>query len=139
MPIVVVFPVPLTPTTRTTAGGPPSASRSCPSTVTSVGDDLLQPLDELLLAPGLALLEALHDLDGRGHAAVGGDQRLLDALPGLVVAGVEEEVARERLPACRERFAQPPEPAAALLLVLGRRVLGIAEELRPGAHQALSA
>ena len=100
MPIVVVLPVPLTPTTRTTAGGPSNREPLLPVDRDEIGDDLLQALDELRLARGLALLEPPDDLDGRGHPAVGRDQRLLDPLPRLVVAGVEEELARERLPAC---------------------------------------
>ena len=118
LPIVVVFPVPLTPTTRTTVRRPVEAEPLLPLDRDEIGDDLLQAVDELGLARGLALLEALHDLDRRGDAAVGRDQRLLDPLPRLVVARVEEELARERLPARGQRLAQAAEPAAPLLLVL---------------------
>ena len=70
-----------------------------------LGHDLLQPLDELLLARGLALLQALHDLDSRRDAAVGGDQRLLDPFPRLLVARIEQQLAGQRLPAGGERLA----------------------------------
>ena len=68
-------------------------------------------------------LELLDDLGGRARADVGHDQRLLEALPRLVVE-VSNSVAcsslRERLARLAHVLAQAPEEAAALLLLLGR-------------------
>ena len=60
--------------------------------------DVGQQLDEALLqrraaldlAGGRLLLELADDVGGRARADVGHDQRLLEALPGLVVERVEE-------------------------------------------------
>ena len=66
----------------------------------------------------VAGLEPAHELGGRAHADVALDQRLLEPLPVLVVAGIEGrrgELAGERAAALAERVAQAPEEAVALL------------------------
>ena len=94
LPIVVVLPVPLTPTTRITVG---SGRRSIVVVAGAgeLGEQLGQALGQRLAADELALLglalELLDDLRGRARADVGVDQRLLEALPGLLV-----EVALEQ-------------------------------------------
>ena len=71
---------------------------------------------------GLAL-ELLDDLRGRAGADVGVDQRLLQALPRLLVEVALEQrrlnLGRERLARLAHVLAQAPEEAAALLLALG--------------------
>ena len=67
------------------------------------------------LVPGL---EAADELSGRADAHVALDQRLLEPLPVLVVAGIEGrggELAREGAPALAERVAEPSEEALLLL------------------------
>ena len=85
LPIVVVFPVPLTPTTRIDAGLAIERERG------RLAEDRLDLLGERILetAGDAARLEPPHELRGRGHAYVAADQRLLEPLPGLVVPGVE--------------------------------------------------
>jgi hypothetical protein len=83
-------------------------------------DGLLEPLEELGLAPGLALLEAADEVDRGGNSDVRLDQGLLDPLPRLLVGRVEEEILGERSPAPRKRFTEPPQPTLALLRFLGR-------------------
>ena len=127
MPIVVVLPVPLTPTTRITLGLAGQVQRS----------RLAEHLGDLLRERGVqvgqlvASLEPAHELGGRADADVALDQRLLEPLPVLVVAGIEGrggELARERAAALAERVAQPAEEAVALLDRLLRPV-GIAQQL----------
>ena len=89
LPIVVVLPVPFTPTIRITVGLAASG-RSCRSPARArLGQQLAQPAGELLAARQLARarlgLQALHDLRRGGRAHVGVDQRLLQPLQGLVV------------------------------------------------------
>src|SRR4029079_7008121 len=107
-PTVVVFPVPLTPTTRITAGRPSTresasersrlgaarggrASRSPPRAAGSDGGErsLARPAANGRLVRGAldldALPESLDELGGRLHAEVGGDEGVLDLLPGLLV------------------------------------------------------
>ena len=79
-----------------------------------------------------ARLEPAHELRGRGHADVAGDQRLLESFP-RGVAGIEgrgRELLRERTAAAPERVAQAREHARALLRAL---LLGppVAEQLSP--------
>ena len=94
LPIVVVLPVPLTPTTRMTVGSGRMSIVSSPvranwaSSCASRSVSCLAADQPALL--GLAL-ELLDDLRGRAGADVGVDQRLLEALPGLLV-----EVALEQ-------------------------------------------
>ena len=67
------------------------------------------------------VLEPLDDLGGRRRPDVGHDQRLLEALPALVVERVEQrrlDLGAERLARLREVLAQAPEEAAALLRLL---------------------
>ena len=85
-------------------------------------------------------LEPPHELGGGADADVAGDERLLEPLPVGVVAGIERgrrrELARERSARLGERVAQPrEEPAAALLVGLGRRVR-LAQQLRPATWRA---
>ena len=128
LPIVVVLPVPLTPTTRITAG------RAC--TWRIPGSPRSASISSVSAAPELAevgaCLEPPHELGGRRHADVGGDQRLLEPLPRLVVAGVERrrgELLGERAARLPERVAQPARSRPLRsALGLGRRVL-LAEQL----------
>ena len=104
-----------------------------------LGDHLLEPGDELLLARRLARLEPLHDLDGRRDAAVGRDQRLLDPLPRLLVA--RDRRASSRVSACRlaaERLRAAGRTSRAALPLPRGRPPRVAEELGPGAAHALS-
>ena len=55
-------------------------------------DHLLEHVEKLGFAPGLPLLQATDDLDGRRDADVGLDQCFLDALPRSFVGGIEEEI-----------------------------------------------
>src|SRR5581483_12115822 len=105
-----------------------------------------QPLDllgERLLERGelAARLQPAHELRRRRHAHVGPDERLLEPLPGALVARVEGsagELADERPAALRERVAQPREEPGPLLL-LARARLRVAEQLRPRPRHATKA
>ena len=98
-------------------------------------DELLEPLDELTLVGRLPRLELLDELDGGGHANVGADQRLLDALPRPRVGRVEEELLGKRLAAARERLTEASQPAAvAFALVSSVRLGVVAEKLGPARH-----
>src|ERR687887_1909402 len=82
--------------------------------------------------------EPLDELRGGANPDVGGDERLLEPLPGRLVAGVEggrRELFGERAAALAERLAQPSEEPAALLLALRRRAV-LAQELRPAPRHA---
>ena len=85
LPIVVVFPVPLTPTTRITLGLPCEGERR------RLAEERLDLLDERILeaAGDAARLEAPHELGRRRNSDVAADQSLLEPLPRLVVARVE--------------------------------------------------
>ena len=79
----------------------------------------------------VAGLEPAHELGGRADADVALDQRLLEPLPVLVVAGIEGrggQLAGESAAALAERVAQAAEEAVALL---GRllRPRGIPQQL----------
>ena len=79
-----------------------------------------------------ARLEPAHELDRRGHANVGGEQGLLEALPRLVVGRIE--LGRGEPPAApagsSRATAEAREQAGALLRVdLGLRL--VAQQLRP--------
>ena len=80
------------------------------------------PADDEAAVLRLAL-ELLDDLSGRARADVGVDQRLLEALPGLLVEVALEQrrldLGGERLARLAHVLAQPLEEAAALL---GRRL-----------------
>ena len=92
-----------------------------------VGEELRQPLGQRLAAGDLALLglplEPLDDLRGRARADVGVDQRLLQALPGLLVEVALEQrgldLGLQRLARLAHVLAHAAEEAAALLLALG--------------------
>ena len=74
------------------------------------------------VADRAAGLEPAHQLGGRAHADVAGDQRLLEPLPRALVAGVErrdDDLLRQRAAALRERVAQPAEESAPLFLRRG--------------------
>ena len=121
LPIVVVLPVPLTPTTRITAGS--CATSSVARLAEERGDLLGERAREL--GQVLPRLEAPDQLGGRAHADVGVDQRLLEPLPRRVVLGIEgrdDDLLGERTPRLAERFAQAAEETAALLVGLGARV-----------------
>ena len=81
-------------------------------------EPLLQRLAALDHARGRLLLELADDLRGRRRADVGHDQRLLQALPRLVVERVEErrlDLGRQRLARLGHVLAQALEEPAALL------------------------
>jgi hypothetical protein len=122
--MVVVLPVPFTPVTSQTVG-PSSAARA------SEPVDGPERLPELVLEQlehrvggrrallTAAALELLDDLHGRGHAHVGRDERLLEALPRLVGHPAAEQLG-DRRPEDVARPGQPqPEP-----LPCGERLLG---------------
>ena len=126
LPIVVVLPVPLTPTTRITVGSGRRSILSSPVRASSASSSARRlvsaspPTSVALL--GLAL-ELLDDLGGRARADVGVDQRLLEALPGLLVEVALEQrrldLGGERLARLAHVLAQAAEEAAAALLALG--------------------
>ena len=102
LPIVVVLPVPLTPATMITVG---SWRRSIAALARSgdVGEQLdaaaaVSASPPSTRAARRLLLELRDDLGGRARADVGHDQRLLQALPGLLV-----ERARTASPGSRRR------------------------------------
>ena len=129
LPIVVVLPVPLTPTTRITVGFPSSAS--VPRLAEHRRDLLLERLAEVgQVAAGL---EPAHELGGGAHTDVAVDQRLFEPLPVLRIARIEgrrRQLARQRAPALAQGVAQATEEADPLLLGL-LRPLGVTEELCP--------
>ena len=92
-----------------------------------LGEQLGEPAAQRLAADELALLglllELLDDLRGRAGADVGVDQRLLEALPGLLVEVALEQrgldLGLQRLARLAHVRAQAAEEAAALLLALG--------------------
>ena len=124
-PIVVVLPVPFTPTTRITLGAP--GRLSVGRLAEHVGDLLHERRAEV--AELVPRLQPAHELRGRAHADVALDQRLLEPLPVLGVAGIERrsrKLARERTAALAERVAQSAEEA--LLLLRGLlRPLGVTQ------------
>ena len=89
-----------------------------------LGEQLGEPLRERLAADEVALLrlalEALDHLGRRAGAHVGEDQRLLEALPGLLVEVALEErrlhLGAERLARLAHVLAQAAEEAAPALL-----------------------
>ena len=122
--MVVVLPVPLTPTMRITAGEWATSMRvsswqKC-SAVTS-RSSLEQSGRSLMLAGVGLCFELLHDGDGGVHAHVGVDQGFLDLLPQVLVEAVEQdggELLLQGLAALGEPVAQLAEPAPAPLLPL---------------------
>jgi hypothetical protein len=82
----------------------------------------------------LPRLEAPDELRRRGHADVGGEERLLEPLPRALVRGIERrngDLLGERAARARERVAQPADEALPGRLGLVR-ALGVAEQLGPG-------
>ena len=124
LPIVVVLPVPLTPTTSITVGCSRSEMRSAPGSpgLRQLGQQLLQAGGERLgtrQLAGLGLaLQALHHARGGARPDVGEDQRLLQALPRLLVVGIAGQRGRhlvgQRLARAAQVVAQAPEEAARL-------------------------
>ena len=88
--MVVVLPVPLTPTTSTTAGPPPVAGRGVQARSRSHEQGRqLGPDGGLGAARVAALAGALDEVDGQRRPDVPGDERLLDLVPLRVVAAEE--------------------------------------------------
>ena len=128
LPIVVVLPVPLTPTIISTAGSALRSIGARPVAATSARISIRRVADgDAVGGDGAGVDLVLEPFDHRGGgrgAGVGEDQRLLEPLPGLVVDPVEEagrDLLGQRLAAFGEALAQAPEDAAALLLGLSRR------------------
>ena len=134
MPIVVVFP------------GSVDADHEHDARTGVEGEDrrapeqrfgfLCESILELTQLP--ARLQPAHELGGGGDAHVATDQRLLQTLPGLVVARVERrgrELRGQRAAALGERLAHACKDARPLRLV--RRGRLVAEQLGPGtAHRS---
>ncbi len=129
MPIVVVFPVPLTPTTRTMVG--PSAARAEHRRLAEERLDLFRER-AAEIAQLAASLEAPDELGGRRDADIRADEGDLEPFPGVLLRGVERrsELCDERAAALPERVTQPREEPDALL-GLARPLLRVPEELRP--------
>ena len=90
-------------------------------------EPVLQRLAAFQPAGGRLLLELHHHLGGRGRADVGHDQRLLQALPRLVVQRVEQrrlDLAGQRLARLGHVLAQPAKEPTALLGLLRRPAPG---------------
>jgi hypothetical protein len=84
LPIVVVLPVPLTPTTRITAG---ARGRRA----SGLAEQRRQLLDERVRDRAVAALSSRRTTSARrGNADVGGDERLLEPLPGRLVGRIED-------------------------------------------------
>ena len=129
LPIVVVFPVPFTPTTSMTLGSPRERERRC------VAEERLDLLDERVLEPAgdAASLEPAHELRGRRDTDIAADERLLEPFPRLVVGRIERrrrQLGRQRPPALRQRVAHATEEPCPLGLVRLRDL--VAEKLGPG-------
>ena len=134
LPIVVVLPVPLTPTTRITLGVSGQVERA--GLAEQLGDLLGERLAEV--AELAARLEPADELGGRADADVARDQRLLEPLPVLVVAGIEgrggelpvsarrllpsESRSRPKKPCCSSSVSSGPSASprsSAQLLAIG--------------------
>ena len=137
--MVVVLPVPLTPTTRITAGLVAEVDRVV-ARAGQLGQQLGEPRGERLAADQVALLGLLlelgDDLRGRAGADVGVDQRLLEPLPGLLVEVALEQrgldLGAQRLARLAHVLAHAAEEAAPALLALG---LGLGRRERRPAGQ----
>jgi hypothetical protein len=102
----------LTPTINSTAGSPLRSIVARPAEATSARISISR---SRTASPSG---ETLDHLGGGRRADVGEDQRLLEALPGLLVDLVEEagrDLLDQRLAALREALAQAAEDAAAFL------------------------
>ena len=120
LPTVVVLPVPFTPTTRTTPGLAVGAGDLEPPVHGRV-DELEQLVAEhgarvagLLAVDPEAGAEVADELLGRRDADVGGEQGVLDRLPGVLVEPVArqeaEQAAAEAALRAGEPLAQPHQP-----------------------------
>ena len=121
LPIVVVLPVPLTPTIISTAGSPLRSIGARPVAATSARISIRRSRTSCAVGGhGAGVDLVLEPFDHRGGgrgAGVGEDQRLLQPLPGFLVDPVEEaggDLLGQRLAAFREALAQAFEDAAAL-------------------------
>ena len=126
LPQVVVLPVPLTPTTSTTAGRSACGSVCrravdvAPMLVTSSSRRMPRSsLVFLMPSTRTRVLSRLDQVVGRGQAHVGGQEGLLDLLPGGLVEGVagqqREQAAAQRGLRARQAGAQPGQPAGGRL------------------------
>ena len=111
LPTVVVLPVPFTPTTITTAG---YSLRSVCRLRSSVGStSLISSARRMALAfagsamPSTRSLvrSAVDQLGGRRHAEIGGDQDLLELVPGVLVDPVPAD--QHQQPAAQRRCSEP--------------------------------
>ena len=110
LPMVVVLPVPLTPTTSTMAGPPSAAGFGVHSSVVALGEQgrQLGP-DRGLRADVAALAGALDDVHRELRPDVAGDQDLLDRVPVGAAPRRRTRCAAAR----RSRSATSPGPARA--------------------------
>ena len=139
MPIVVVLPVPFTPTTSTTAGRASSREPRGLLRRRQLGEHFTQPFDDVVVRLRAAALEPLDHLLGRRDADVCRDQHVLERLPRLEIGGVVApagQSARDRPPALREAGAQSPQatrpfaPRAPRLLRPAPRRRGASAQVR---------
>ena len=80
--MVVVLPVPLTPTTSTTAGPPATAERGLQARSRATSSEASSSADGLFGTARLASpAGALDEVDGEGRADIARDERLLDLVP----------------------------------------------------------
>ena len=106
LPTVVVLPVPLTPTTSTTAGRPvdagarrasgPSRGRGPRAAPRAASPG--RPSGERTPWTATSRAEPVDQLGGRAGADVGDEQRLLDLVPGVLVEVVPREQGEQPLP-----------------------------------------
>ena len=110
LPIVVVLPVPLTPTTSTIAG-PPRSRGVGSQCAASRGDEQpreLRPNGGLGASTSLALARPLDEVHRERGADVAGDQDLLDLVPvGVIVAAAERAAQAGAEPACATSRGPP--------------------------------
>ena len=123
MPIVVVLPVPFTPTINSTAGSPLRSIGARPVEATSARISISLPRTA---PPSAGTAPDSTSCSSRsttaavvGRPGVGKDQRLLEPFPGLLVDPIEEaggDLLAQGLAALGEALAQAAEDAAALPL-----------------------
>ena len=126
---MVVLPVPLTPTTRTTPGWPSlpetcsRRSRSGPTRLTSSSRSTVRGVAGLGAVDPQPGAQPLDELLGRLDADVGGQQGVLDRLPGVLVepvAGEQREQAAPEAALRAGRAAGAAAPAATPCLPASR-------------------
>ena len=127
--MVVVLPVPLTPTMSSTAGLSvvrQGAHGAVEVGAQGVGEDVAEQRAGLVGgadgAAGELGAEGLDELHGHLGAEVGLEERGLDVLPGLLVQLPRAEQAEQALPEAGAGAGQPP--AQALQPALGRGDVG---------------